>query len=157
MNIENDKSGASVKFPPPLVFLILMLAAYGVHHFWPMRLGSLSEFKYIGVVVIILGICIVILARRSFKRAETSIEPWRPTTKIVSTGIFSYSRNPIYVAFCFISIGIGAFFNSIWILLSFIPSAVIIYYIAIKKEEAYLEEKFGEEYVYYKNKVRRWL
>jgi protein-S-isoprenylcysteine O-methyltransferase Ste14 len=63
----------------------------------------------------------------------------------------------MYVALCFISIGIGIFFNSIWILLSFMPSAVIVYYIAIKKEEAYLEEKFGEEYVRYKNNVRRWL
>ena len=157
MNIEKDKSGASVKFPPPLVFLALMLAAYGVHHFWPMHLGSLSGFKHIGVVIVMLGVCIVILAIRSFKRAETNIEPWKPTTKIVSTGIFAYSRNPMYVALCFISIGIGIFFNSIWILLSFMPSAVIVYYIAIKKEEAYLEEKFAEDYVHYKNNVRRWL
>jgi len=121
-----------------------------------MHLGSLSGFKYIGVVVVMLGICITILARLSFKRAETNVAPWKPTTKIVSTGIFAYTRNPFYVAFCLISIGIGTFFNSIWILLSFIPSAVIIYYTAIKKEEAYLEEKFGEEYVHYKNKVRRW-
>ena len=156
MNIENDKSGASVIFPPPLVFLTLMLAAYGAHHFWPMHLGNLSWFKYLGVVIVMLGICITILARLSFKRAETNIAPWKPTTKIVSTGIFAYTRNPFYVAFCLISIGIGTFFNSSWILLSFIPSAVIIYYTAIKKEEAYLEEKFGEEYVHYKNKVRRW-
>jgi len=157
MNIENDKSGASVKFPPPLVFLTLILAAYGGHHFWPMRLGSLSGFKTIGVVIVIMGFCIAILAFRSFKRAKTNIEPWKPTTKIVSTGIFAYSRNPIYGALCLITIGTGAFFNSVWILLSFIPSAVIIYYIAIKKEEVYLEEKFGKEYLHYKNKVRRWL
>ena len=156
INIENDKSGASVKFPPPLVFLTFMLTAAGAHHFWPMQLGSLSGFRYIGGVVVILGIFITILARMSFKKAETNIAPWKPTTKIVSTGIFAYSRNPFYVAFCLISIGIGTFFNSIWILFSFIPSALIIYYIAIKKEEAYLEKKFGEEYEHYKNKVRRW-
>ena len=64
MNIKNDKSGASVKFPPPFVYLILMLAAYGVHYFWPMSLGSLSGFTYIGVVVVMLGIGMLILARQ---------------------------------------------------------------------------------------------
>lgn len=157
MNIENDQNGAAVKFPPPLVFLTLMLTAYGTHQYWPMHLGSFSGFKYIGGAIIFLGFCIAIFAFQSFKHAETNIEPWKPTSKIVSTGLFAYSRNPIYGALCLISIGTGVFLNSIWVILSFIPSAVIIYYIAIKKEEAYLEEKFGEEYLHYKNKVRRWL
>ena len=157
MNIENDEKGAAVKFPPPLVFLIFLLAAYGVQHFWPIGIGISSGFKYIGVGVIMLGVCIVILASLSFKRAKTNIEPWKPTTKIISTGIYAYSRNPIYVGFFLILIGIGIFLNSFWILISFIPSAVLIYYIAIKKEEVYLEKKFGEEYIHYKNKVRRWV
>ena len=104
-----------------------------------------------------LGIGIVILVAQSFKHAETNIEPWKPTTRIISTGIYAYSRNPVYAGFCLVSIGIGIFFNSFWILISFIPSAILVYYVAIKKEEIYLEKKFGEEYLYYKNKVRRWL
>ena len=54
-------------------------------------------------------------------------------------------------------IGLGMFFDNLWILISFIPSSIIIYYIAIKKEEKYLEDKFGGEYLDYKNKVRRWI
>ena len=157
MNIEDDKKGAAVKFPPPLIFLILLLAAYGVQYFWPIGIGSSSGFKYFGLGIVMLGIGIVILVSRSFKRAKTNIEPWKPTSKIISAGIFAYSRNPIYAGFCFVPIGIGVFLNSLWILISFIPSAVLVYTIAIKKEEAYLEKKFGEEYEHYKSKVRRWL
>ena len=157
MNLENDDKGASVKFPPPLIFLFLILATYGVHYIWPIDIGSSSVLKYLGVAVSILGLGAIFIISQYFKRDETNIEPWKPTTKIISTGIFAYSRNPIYVAFCLITIGTGIFLNSFWVLCSVIPSAVLVYYVAIKKEEAYLEEKFGEEYLRYKSKVRRWL
>ena len=137
--------------------LILLLAAYGVQHFWPLGIGSSSGIKYIGVGVGMLGVGIVVLVSRSFKRAETNIEPWKPTTKIISTGFYAYSRNPVYAGYCLVTIGMGVFLNNFWILISFIPSAVLVYYIAIRKEEAYLEKKFGAEYTHYKTKVRRWL
>ena len=157
MSIEEDKKGAAVKFPPPLIFLLFLLSAYGFQHFWPVSIGISSGIRYIGGGIIILGICIVFLSALSFKRAETNLEPWRPTTKIIFTGFYAYSRNPIYTGFCLILIGIGVFLNSFWILISFIPSAVLTYYVVIKKEEIYLEKKFGKEYINYKNKVRRWL
>jgi protein-S-isoprenylcysteine O-methyltransferase Ste14 len=75
----------------------------------------------------------------------------------VSSGIFSISRNPIYVALCFANIGIGLILNSWWVLVSFIPAAILVYLITIKSEESYLERKFGDEYLAYKSRVRRWL
>lgn len=156
MTLEKDEKGASVKFPPPLIFLILMFAAYGMHYIWPIDISG-SKLKYIGIVMVLLGFGIVILVSQSFKRVKTNIEPWKPTTTIISNGVFAYSRNPIYVAFCLITIGVGISLNSIWILFSVIPCVMLVYYIAIKKEEVYLEEKFGEEYLQYKSKVRRWL
>jgi len=157
MNTPIDEKGAAVKFPPPLIYLLLMLVAYGAHYLWPLGIGGLPGLEYFGLALVVLGLGIVILLSRSFKRARTSIEPWKPTTTIISTGIYAYSRNPIYVAFCLVPIGTGIFLNSFWILVSFIPSVILVYYIAIKKEEQYLEDKFGDEYVQYKSKVRRWL
>ena len=157
MITENDEKGAAVKFPPPLVYLIVILTTYGVHYFWPIGIGNLPVLKYIGAVAIVLGFCVVIVAYRSFEQAETHILPWKPTTKIVSTGIYRYSRNPMYAGFCLVQIGIGIFVNSLWILITFIVSAFVVYEIAIKKEEGYLETKFGEEYVQYRNNVRRWM
>jgi protein-S-isoprenylcysteine O-methyltransferase Ste14 len=92
-----------------------------------------------------------------FNRLKTHIEPWKPTSAIITTGIYGYSRNPIYVAFAVSTIGIGLMANSLWVVMSFLPASMAVYIVAIKKEEVYLEQKFGEEYLNYKNKVRRWL
>ncbi len=154
---DEDKKGAEVKFPPPLIFLLLMLVAYGLHYWQPFTLGMPMVGKYIGLFIALLAVTIVIYISRIFLHVNTSIEPWKPTTTIISTGIYAYSRNPIYALFCFIPIGIGMFLNSAWVLISFIPGAILVYLIAIRKEEAYLEQKFGEEYLQYKRKVRRWL
>jgi protein-S-isoprenylcysteine O-methyltransferase Ste14 len=134
-----------------------MSLGYAVHYIFPWDIGNFTGIHLVGIGIVIMGLIIVIFTFRSFKKAETHIEPWKPTTKIISTGIFARSRNPIYGSFCVISIGIGLILNSYWILLSFIPSAIMVYVIAIKKEEAYLEKKFGEEYMQYKKKVRRWV
>lgn len=135
----------------------MLLVTYGIHYLWPIGIGSMSVFKYIGIAIVVLGIGIIIYASIVFKKAETNIEPWKPTTKIISAGLYGYTRNPIYVAFCLIQIGMGIFLNSLWILIGFIITAILICHIAIKMEELYLETKFREEYILYKNKVRRWL
>ena len=157
MQKDKDERGAAVKFPPPIVFLVFMAVAYGLQQIAPLSIGSAPGVNYSGLIAVIVGMVIILLAGLSLKRASTSIEPWKPTTQIVSSGVFAYSRNPIYVAFSFISIGLGVFLGSWWIAISFIPSSIAVYHLAIKKEERYLEEKFGTEYLKYKRKVRRWL
>ena len=61
------------------------------------------------------------------------------------------------MVFCLVPLGAGIYLNSLWMVLSFIPAALTVYQVAIKKEEAYLEQKFGEPYLAYKRNVRRWL
>ena len=157
MNINTDKNGASVKFPPPIVFLLFMTIAYGIDNLHAVKISSFSFVLYIGLIFVTLGFIVLLIASISFKRAQTNIKPWKPTTKIISSGIFSYSRNPIYLSFCIVTIGAGLTLNSLWVSLSFIPSIIAIFFMAIKKEEIYLENKFGEEYLDYKEKVRRWI
>jgi protein-S-isoprenylcysteine O-methyltransferase Ste14 len=152
-----DKKGAAVKFPPPAIFASLILLGAGLQQLWPLRVGMPAAFENIGIVLAVVGVAIAILVNSSFNRAGTAIEPWKPTTAIVTTGFYAWSRNPIYVGFCFINIGIGIATSNLWIFISFIPAALLLYHIAIVKEEAYLERKFGEEYLSYKRKVRRWI
>lgn len=152
-----DKKGAAVKFPPPALFASAILLGAGLQTARPVGLGIPESAEIFGYLPVLLGIGIVILVATSFRRAGTAIEPWKPTTSIVTTGFYAWSRNPIYAGFCLINIGIGISSNSFWIFISFIPAAFLLYYIAIEKEEAYLEWKFGEEYMDYKKKVRRWI
>ena len=157
MNVKDDKDGAAVKFPPPLIYLIFMLVASVLHFMYPIGLELSFWLNCVGIAVALLGLAMVATVSRSFRRVDTPIQPWKPTRKIVFTGVYAYSRNPAYVGFCLVLAGVGLCFNSLWIFLSFVPSAILVYHVAIRKEEAYLEEKFGEDYLQYKRKVRRWL
>ena len=98
---------------------------------------------------------IVVIGLR-FRKARTHIEPWKPSTALVTSGLFSFSRNPIYLAFCIITVGVGLLVNSLWVVISALPVAVLIQELVIRKEAAYLENQFGDEYLEYKNRVRRW-
>ncbi|MBT3529553.1 MAG: isoprenylcysteine carboxylmethyltransferase family protein [Gammaproteobacteria bacterium] len=158
-NIEDDADlkGAGVKYPPPIVFLMIILLGGGLDYLWPIGMGVSGNGALVGGVLILVGATIAILVNAEFKRRNTAIEPWKPTTSIVTDGFYAWSRNPIYLGFCMLSIGIGIALNSFWIFISFIPGALAVQIIAINKEEEYLEAKFGQEYLDYKNKVRRWL
>lgn len=154
---NSDRKGAAVKFPPPAIFAGLILIGAALQSRWPVRLGIPESLEIVGYLLVLVGVAIAIVVSGYFKRAGTAIEPWKPTTAIVTTGIYAWSRNPIYAGFCLINIGIGVANNNFWIFISFIPAALLLYHVAIVKEEAYLEKKFGDEYLAYKKKVRRWI
>lgn len=152
-----DEKGAAVRFPPPLIFVLLIFFAAGLNYLWPLSIGVPEAFEPLGIALTLFGVTVVILINGTYKRVGTAIEPWKPTAKLITTGYYHWSRNPIYVGFCLFNIGIGISADSLWILLSFIPGIVLVYYIAVAKEEAYLEQKFGQEYLDYKARVRRWI
>lgn len=148
---------AQVKFPPPLIFLLLIFAGIGLDKVLPLGMGIPAGFSVVGIAFCLFGVAVVILINGMFKHNSTAIEPWKPTTVLVTHGLYRFSRNPIYVGFCLFNIGVGIALDNLWVLLSFIPGAILVYFIAIAREEAYLERTFGEEYLAYKRKVRRWL
>lgn len=157
MDQASDKKGAAVRFPPPLVFVISILCSLLFHWFYPLSISSIVWLGYLGGGILLTSILLLAKVFFAFRRAKTHIEPWKPTKHIITTGLFAYSRNPIYLAFCLITIGTALLINSVWTLISVFPAAYILYVIAIKKEEAYLSAKFGQEYLDYKTRVRRWL
>ncbi len=156
-NTDQDQKGANVKFPPPLVYLGAILLGYAMHYLLPLKIADTIVIMIAGLMLVLIALIVIILAILTFRRADTSVEPWRPTSTIITGGVFSVSRNPIYLAFCWAIIGIGLILNSWWVLLSFIPAATVITVFVIKREEAYLQAKFGEEYLRYQSRVRRWL
>ncbi len=110
-----------------------------------------------GVALIIVGSALVVLARREFAQRGQPTDPGRPTTKVVSTGVFSVSRNPIYLgAVCFL-VGVALAVNLPWVLVLLLPSLVACHYVLIAPEERYLVAKFGEEYRVYTATVHRWI
>jgi protein-S-isoprenylcysteine O-methyltransferase Ste14 len=111
----------------------------------------------VGVALFIIGVGFIVLARREFAHYGQSTEPGHPTSEIVMTGVFSISRNPLYLGIVSTLSGVALALNFLWILVLLIPAILLCQYILIGPEERYLQNKFGKEYLGYAASVRRWL
>jgi protein-S-isoprenylcysteine O-methyltransferase Ste14 len=156
-----DRGEASSRFPwPPTIYAIATLAAIALGWLFPVALfpDSLALLpRIVGGVVIVGAVALVILAEREFRRAGTPALPTAPTRAIVSSGVFGFTRNPMYLGFTAALIGVALAANSLWFLIA-VPFAVFaVTKLAIEREERYLSRKFGEEYRAYRARVRRWL
>ncbi len=134
-----------------------MLVGLGPHFLWPTALFPHVIAAPLGGFLIVTATTLFALSIREFRRAGTSIRTNRPTTALIRTGPYRFSRNPLYLALTLLYLGIGIWVNSAWILGMLIPTLAVISYGVIDREERYLTEKFGEDYLRYKRSVRRWL
>jgi protein-S-isoprenylcysteine O-methyltransferase Ste14 len=100
---------------------------------------------------------IITITRSQFHQAGQPTDPGNPTTQLITTGIFSWSRNPLYLAGVVFFIGLAALLNSIWLLILLVPTVAAVHFILIAPEERYLAAKFGEPYRQYGMSVRRWV
>ena len=111
----------------------------------------------IGVLLIITGVSLILAARREMARFHQPTDPGHPTTGLVTTGVYGYSRNPLYLAAVLLFAGLAIALNNLWVLGATVISIIVCHYMLIAPEERYLEEKFGEEFVRYRQHVNRWL
>jgi protein-S-isoprenylcysteine O-methyltransferase Ste14 len=152
---DQDKPG--IVIPPPLLFVLPLAAAFFGDRFMPMGFTQGPPRWIIGSLLVAAGLALNIIGFVTQRRAGTDPIPFHPTTKIVSHGIYRLSRNPMYVGFGLWTLGIAFLVNSVWMLLAAPIGIVLTHVFVIAKEEKYLERKFGEEYLRYKQRVRRWL
>ena len=104
-----------------------------------------------------LALALLAWAIATITRAGSNVPTNLPTTSIVDTGPYRFTRNPIYLSMVLGLIGLAIAFNSLWLLLTLVPFALVIRYGVVAREEAYLERKFGDVYRGYRARVRRWL
>ncbi len=119
--------------------------------------GQLTPvFISAGTLLMFAGLTVVTMARREFRKYHQPTDPGHPTQKIVDTGVFSVSRNPLYLGGIAFLIGLALVFNLPWVIAFILPAIVACHFILIAPEEKYLANKFGEEYRLYTGKVNRW-
>ena len=111
----------------------------------------------VGIVLIIIGIGFIVLARREFAYFSQPTDPGHPTSKVVKTGVFAISRNPLYLASVLVFLGLALALNMLWAVVMLLLSIIICHNLLIIPEEQYLAEKFGKEYKEYTASVHRWL
>ena len=153
--VDEDKPGVSM--PPPLYFVLPLLVLLGVEWFAPTRTLPRPWSWLFGISFVVLGIVLNMAGAMTQRRAGTDFLPDHPSTKIVSTGVYSWTRNPMYLGFALITAGLALLANSWWALAAVPVGAILVQTQVIVREERYLERKFGAEYVNYKTRVRSWL
>lgn len=152
---EPDRSG--VRFPPPLIYVAGFLVGVALELAVP--IGGLPLGLAVAAGLVGGGVWLALdgLAMVRFRRAGTSMVPMRPTTALVTSGPYRFTRNPMYVGMAFLHAALALAFGVIWALavLPFVLFAVDR--LVIAREEHYLEAKFGEQYREYTRRVRRWV
>ena len=155
------RDAAAVRIFPPAVPLLTILLGMGLNRVWPLNLGFVlpapARYWFGGVIVVAailgLGLWSVVL----FRRSGQSENPWKPTPSVVDRGPFRFTRNPMYLQMILVCVGIAIMLRNWWVLVLVPVGAGVLQRLAILPEEAYLERKFGDTYVAYKRRVRRWL
>ena len=148
-----------LKIPPPLQVLIIAIAMYGVSKVLPVWQFSFAGSTWLACGLVIIGLGISMLGVTEFKKAQTTVNPHTPekSTYLVTSGIYHYTRNPMYLGLAIILLG-GALELSHFLAFLLLPVFIsYITYFQIKPEEAVMTQKFGDKYRTYFTQVRRWL
>lgn len=153
---EGQQDKANVIALPPFIYLGGLFLSLVLHLRKPLKLNLSFFRKRIAAFSIISGVILFSQAHRTMLAAGTNVNPQQPTTTIVTDGPFRFTRNPIYIAFSAIYIGLTMLLNTFWGLITLPLVLWIIKRGVIEREETYLEQKFGDTYRQYKNRVPRW-
>jgi protein-S-isoprenylcysteine O-methyltransferase Ste14 len=151
----NDNPG--VIAPPPVIFIAALVLGFGLDFLWPLPLVPTDVRIYVGGFLILISFVPAIWMMRLFIKARTNLDVRKPTHKIVTSGPFRWTRNPAYLSLSLLIFGIAIAADSIWVVLWLVVAMIVTHYKIILREEAYLEQKFGAEYLDYKATVRRWI
>jgi protein-S-isoprenylcysteine O-methyltransferase Ste14 len=157
MNRPSPSPSAGVRIDPQLIYAIPLVIGLLVERGFPTRATPDRLAAPLGIGCLALGLALAGAAVRRFRAASTTLQPWVATTALVTGGPFRFSRNPIYLGYTLLYLGVAFWVNSLWPLLLLPALLWLMHRLVINREEAYLERQFGEGYLVYRSKVRRWL
>jgi protein-S-isoprenylcysteine O-methyltransferase Ste14 len=155
MNPQTDHP--TIKMDAPVLLVITILVTIALQRFLPLPFFTSLPSRILGAILVIGGLSLGMPAFRGMLKARTSPNPHRPTNALVFEGTYRITRNPMYLSMLMIYAGISTFLQNPW----FIPFLPILAWLfttwVIIPEEKYLEQKFGQEYLDFKSRVRRWI
>jgi protein-S-isoprenylcysteine O-methyltransferase Ste14 len=156
---DNSSDAPGVIIFPPLIPISVLLVGVILNFVIP--LGLLNRVPFLGRIVVgiiafIMGLGMMISANRNFRRIGTNVNPLQPTLVLATTGIYTWTRNPMYVGGSIALLGIAIGCALDWVLLLLALSLPLVHYGIVLREERYLERKFGDEYRRYQKKVPRY-
>ena len=144
---------------PPLIPITTVALGFALQ--WLLPIGALVDISQawripFGVAVVVTGVLLAATGRRLLVRLGTNVSPLRPTTALATYGIYRWTRNPLYTGGTLVMLGIAFVFALDWLLLLIVPSVLVLHFGVVRREEQYLERKFGDQYRQYKMQVARY-
>ena len=144
--------------PAPILVVLCLGAGWAAHHFdrRPFLPDLPVARQAISAVLFVLGLALGLAALSQFRSHKTPTSPYAPATTVVTSGVFRYTRNPMYLGFVLLAVGMAMGMNSVWLLLASALLSILLHYLVVKPEEAYLAERFGPMFSDYCSRTRRW-
>ena len=142
---------------PTTYFIIFLLLSIGCHFVFPLLKFIFSPYNYLGFGLIIFGVIMNLWTDSLFKQKQTTVKPYEMPNVFITSGPFKLSRHPMYLGMMFILLGVAIFLGSLITFAFPIIFIMIMERRFISLEEKNLEKKFGNQYIDYKKRVRRWI
>lgn len=160
MHRHSTEDNANIRVPPPLIYAVPLALGLWLHHLIPLVQipdPAGGVLRRVGAALVILALLLAGWAMLAFRRMRTSVIPVQPASALVIRGPYRFTRNPMYLAMATLYLGVSLWARALWPLL-FLPAIVVIIQRAvIRREEAYLSRRFGDDYRHYLAQVRRWI
>jgi len=158
--MTDNPDTANIIVPPPLMAAVALVVGLVLDWLAPAYILSLMVAVgvriAVGLVLMAAGGALGFAAVRVFRKAGTAVRPWKPSSALVTEDVFQWLRNPMYVGLMLMLAGFAVMIASDWTLVMTIVFALVIHFGVVKREERYLEAKFGDPYRAYRKRVRRY-
>jgi protein-S-isoprenylcysteine O-methyltransferase Ste14 len=142
--------------PTTYLFAALLLCTL-LHFILPIARIIPTPWILLGLIPLVLGVWINIAADRAFHQAQTTVKPFERSSALLQEGIFRWTRNPMYLGFMLILLGVNTLLGTLSPFLVIVPFGVLMELLFIREEERMLEAIFGDAWRRYRSKVRKWL
>jgi len=147
----------NTKIMPTACLLIGIILSVVFHLIFPIRIFIPAQWNLIGLLPLLFGVWINLAADQALKKADTTVKPYQESDTLVQDGVYRISRNPMYLGFVTILIGISALLRSLSPYLVVVIFTVFVDQVYIKVEEQMLSEKFGDDWIQYRSNVHKWI
>ncbi len=154
---DDERDNPGIVAPPPLIYLGPLVLGLLLNRKFPAPFLPRRMARILGLSLLGGGALLVSWFVWTMRRADTPIDPRKPVSRLVVEGPFRYTRNPSYLSIAMIYAGLASLANALWAILLLPAALLVIQRGVIEREERYLEHEFGEEYLRYKARVRRWI
>jgi protein-S-isoprenylcysteine O-methyltransferase Ste14 len=154
-----EERASGVRVFPPLLAAAGIVIGLGLTLLWPIPIVAPPTARVLaglGVVLFVVFLLLAASANLTFRRVGTPANPYAPTTQLAVDGPYRFTRNPMYLGLLLLTVGFALVMNSMWLILLAVPVMLLLRNLVIVHEERYLEEKFGDDYRAYCQRVRRW-